>query len=314
MAADLSARRLLAALAPAVFVLLWATGFIGAKLGLPYVEAGTFLTLRFALVLLLMAPLLLVLRDQRLGGWRTLGHVAVVGALIHGAYLGGVFESIGRGMPAGLVALIVALQPLLTAAVVGPLLGERVGRRQVAGLLLGLVGVGLVLSDKLVGPQGSGTGGEGGPLFAGFGLDALAFNLLALLGITLGTVYQKRFAQHVPLIGGAVVQYAAATLVVGVPALLFESNRIVWSGELVVALGWLVLVMSIGAVTLLMLLIRWGEASRTASLFYLVPPVTAVIAFLLFDERLGALALGGMAVTVVGVALVVVRPGAARQG
>ena len=98
------------------------------------------------------------------------------------------------------------------------------------------------------------------------------------------------------------------------PALLFVSNWIVWSGELVVALGWLVLVMSIGAVTLLMLLIRWGEASRTASLFYLVPPVTAVIAFLLFDERLGALALGGMAVTVVGVALVEVRPGAARQG
>ncbi len=305
MPADLSARRLLAALAPAVFVLLWATGFIGAKLGLPYVEAGTFLALRFLLVLLLMAPLLLVLRDQRLGGWRTLGHVAVVGALIHGAYLGGVFEAIGRGMPAGLVALIVALQPLLTAAVVGPLLGERVGRRQVAGLLLGLVGVAVVLSDKL----GAGVGnGIDGPLFAGFGLDALAFNLVALLGITLGTVYQKRFAQHVPLIGGAVVQYVAATLVVGVPALIFESNRVVWSGELVVALAWLVLVMSIGAVSLLMLLIRWGEASRTASLFYLVPPVTAVIAFLLFDERLGPLALGGMAITVVGVALVVVRP------
>ncbi|SMF48286.1 EamA-like transporter family protein [Tistlia consotensis] len=301
MAAASSLKSLLAALAPAVFVVLWATGFIGAKLGLPYAEPGTFLTLRFLVVVLLMAPLLLVLPDQRLAGWRSAGHVAVVGALMHGVYLGGVFAAIGRGMPAGLASLIVALQPLLTAAVVGPLLGERVRPRQVLGLLLGLLGVGLVLSGKLA------PGGEG-HLFRGFGLDALAFIVAALLGITTATVYQKRFAQHAPLIGGAVVQYLAAALVVGLPALLFESNRVVWSGEFVFAIGWLVLVLSIGAVSLLMLLIRWGEAAKTASLFYLVPPVTAVIAFLLFDERLGPLALAGMAVTVLGVALVVIRP------
>lgn len=296
-------RRLLAALAPATFVLLWATGFIGAKLGLPYVEAGTFLTLRFTIVLLLLAPLLLLLPEQRLSGWRQIGHVALVGSLIHGAYLGGVFVAIGRGMPAGLSSLIVALQPLLTAAVVGPLLGERVRPRQVIGLLLGLLGVGLVLSGKLA-PQGPGSS-PGGSLFEGFGLDAVIFCLLALVGITAGTVYQKRFVQHAPLLGGAVVQYAAAMVVVGLPSLLFESNRIDWSAELIFALGWLVLVLSVGAVSLLMLLIRWGEAAKTVSLFYLVPPVTALLAFLLFGERLGPLALAGMAVTVLGVALVV---------
>lgn len=299
-------KSLLAPLAPVVFVVLWATGFVGAKLGLPYVEPGTFLFLRFLIVVVLMAPLLLVLPAQRLGGWRETGHVAVVGALMHGVYLGGVFVAIGRGMPAGLVSLLVALQPLLTAAVVGPLLGERVGLRQRLGLLLGLVGVGLVLSGKLA-PQVGGTEGAGAP-FQGFGLDALAFAFAALLAITAATVYQKRFVQNAPLIGGAVVQYLAAGLVVGLPALLFESNEVIWSGELVFALGWLSLVLSIGAVSLLMLLIRWGEAAKTASLFYLVPPVTAVLAFLLFDERLGPLALAGMALTVFGVALVVARP------
>lgn len=307
MPAGTALKSLLATLAPVVFVLLWATGFIGAKLGLPDAEAGTFLALRFAVVALLMAPLLLVLRGQRLGGWRQIGHVAVVGALMHGLYLGGVFAAIGRGMPAGLSSLIVSLQPLLTAALVGPLLGERVGPRQLLGLLLGLLGVGLVLSGKLAAQDAEG-GAGGGALFEGFGLDALAFNVAALLGITTATLYQKRFAQHVPLIGGAFVQYVAAAVVVGLPALAFESNRVVWSGEFVFALAWLVLVLSIGAVSLLMLLIRWGEAAKTASLFYLVPPVTAVIAFLLFDERLGPLALAGMVVTVLGVALVVVRP------
>src|SRR5690606_26319555 len=134
-------------------------------------------------------------------------------------------------------------------------------------------------------------------LFEGFGLDAVIFCLLALVGITAGTVYQKRFVQHAPLLGGAVVQYAAARVVVGLPSLLFESNRIDWSAELIFALGWLVLVLSVGAVSLLMLLIRWGEAAKTVSLFYLVPPVTALLAFLLFGERLGPLALAGMAVT-----------------
>ena len=288
---------LAAKLAPATFVCLWATGFIGAKLGLPYVEPLTFLALRFALVVAIMAPAALLLGAV----WpkpTTTGHVAVVGLLIHGGYLGGVFVAISLGMSAGLSALIVSLQPLLTAALVGPLLGERVTRRQVAGLVLGLAGVALVLSGKLA-PSDSGT------LFAGFGLDAVVCALVALLSITVGVVYQKRFCADVDLRSGAVVQYAAAGLAIGALALIFESNHVAWHPDLVIALGWLVLVLSVGAVSLLMLLIRMGEASRVASLFYLVPPVTALVAFFLFDERLGPLALAGMLVAVLGVALVV---------
>ena len=288
---------LAAKLAPATFVGLWATGFIGAKLGLPYVEPLTFLAVRFALVVAIMAPAALLLGAV----WPkpiTAGHVAVVGLLIHGGYLGGVFVAISLGMSAGLSALIVSLQPLLTAALVGPLLGEKVTLRQGLGLVLGLAGVALVLSGKLA-PADAGT------LFAGFGLDAVVCALVALLSITLGVVYQKRFCAKVDLRAGAVLQYAAAGLAIGALALIFETNRIVWHLDLVIALGWLVLGLSVGAVSLLMVLIRLGEASRVASLFYLVPPVTALVAFFLFDERLGPLALAGMVVAVLGVALVV---------
>jgi drug/metabolite transporter (DMT)-like permease len=283
--------------APAVFVGLWATGFVFAKLGLPYVEPLTFLALRFGLVVAIMAPAALLLGAV----WpdrRTAGHVAVVGLLIHGVYLGGVFVAISLGMSAGLAALIVSLQPLATAALAGPLLGERVTGRQILGLVLGLAGVALVLSGKLA-PQGS------GQLFAGFGLDAIVCVLASLFAITLGVVYQKRYCQRVDLRAGSAIQYASATLAVGAAALLFERNGIVWHPDFVIALGWLSLVLSVGAVSLLMLLIRLGEAARVASLFYLVPPVTAVLAYLLFDERLGLIALAGMAVAVVGVALVV---------
>ncbi len=284
-------------LAPAVFVCLWATGFIGAKLGLPHAEPLTFLALRFALVVAIMVPAALLLGAT----WptpRTAGHVAVVGLLIHGVYLGGVFVAISLGMSAGLSALIVSLQPLLTAAVVGPLLGERVTRRQLAGLVLGLAGVALVLSGKLA-PAGAGT------LFAGFGLDAVVCVLAALLAITCGVVYQKRFCADVDLRAGAAIQYAAAGAATALLALLFERNEVVWDPEFLFALGWLVLVLSVGAVTLLMVLIRLGEAARVASLFYLVPPVTALVAFFLFDERLTPVALAGMGVAVLGVALVV---------
>lgn len=283
--------------APAVFVCLWATGFVFAKLGLPYVEPLTFLALRFALVVAIMAPAA-VLLGAAWPGWRTAGHVAVVGLSMHGVYLGGVFVAISLGMTAGLAALLVSLQPLLTAALVGPLLGERVTARQMLGLVLGLAGVAMVLSGKLA-------PGAGGTLFAGFGLDAVAFALASLLAITVGVVYQKRFCADVDLRAGSAIQYAAAALAVGAAALLFETNAVVWHPELILAIGWLALVLSVGAVSLLMLLIRLGEASRVASLFYLVPPVTAVMAFFLFDERLGPVALAGMAVAVVGVALVV---------
>jgi drug/metabolite transporter (DMT)-like permease len=280
---------------PAVFVLLWSTGFIGAKFGLPYAEPFTFLALRFALLLVILGIAVPALRAP----WpsiRLAGHLAVSGLLVHAVYLVGVFGAIHRGVPSGLTALIVGLQPLLTAVVVGPVLGERVTPRQWLGFLLGLAGVAMVLSTRLTGIS-----------FSGFGWDGVVFALAALLGITAGTLYQKRFCTGMDLRSGTLVQYAAALVLLTPAALMFENLDIRWSWAFVFALGWLVLVLSLGAIMLLMTLIRLGEAAKVASLFYLVPPVTALMAFLLFDEALNPLALMGMATAAAGVALVVRR-------
>lgn len=281
---------------PAVFVLLWSTGFIGAKFGLPYAEPFTFLFIRFALVLLLLAPLAVLARAAWRGGWRAAGHQLVTGALVHGLYLGGVFWAIGAGLSAGVAALVVGMQPLLTAVAVGPLLGERVSGRQWLGLVLGLSGVGMVVGEKLA---GSGVGTVA-PV-------ALVGAVVGLFGITAGTLYQKRFGGGADLRIATFIQYISAAAVTGLAALAVETREVQWTGEFLFALGWLVLVLSIGAISLLMLLIRRGEAARTASLFYLVPPVTAVTAWALFDETLGLIALAGMALAVAGVALVVGR-------
>lgn len=288
------------AVMPGLFVLLWSTGFIGARLGLPYAEPLTFLALRFALVVGIFAVVMAALRLPW-PGLRAGRHEAVTGVLLHSGYLGAVFAAIDHGLPAALAALIVGLQPLLTGAVAGPLLGEQVSPRQWLGLVLGLAGVAIVLSEKLV--------AGGGQMFAGFGLEALGLALVGLLAITAGTLYQKRHGGGLDWRQAALAQYGAALLVTGGLALAVESNRITWHPEFLVALAWLVVVLSIGAVGLLMLLIRRGAAARVASLFYLVPPCTAVVAWLLFDERFGLIALAGMAVAVAGVALVV-RPAA----
>lgn len=282
---------------PILFVLLWSTGFIGAKFGLPYAEPFTFLLIRSALTLLILVPLVWVLRAPWPGSPRLWGHAAVTGLLVHGCYLGGVFYSIDLGLPAGLASLLVGLQPLLTAALALPLLGERLTRWQWIGLLLGLVGITLVLSGKL--------DLEGGGLFQGFGLAALAFVIAALLGISAGTLYQKRYCGDMPLLSGTVVQYLGSGLFFGLAALLFETRQVEWTPTFILTMGWLVLVLSIVAILLLMALIRRGEASRVASLFYLVPPVTALEAWWLFDETLGPVALTGMLIAISGVVMVV---------
>lgn len=284
---------------PLTFVFLWSTGFIGAKLGLPYSEPFTFLTVRFLIVVVLLAAWAQWQGVRWPKGWEA-WHMVVAGVLVHGLYLGGVFAAIHRGMPAGLSALIVGLQPLITACLVGPLLGERLILRQWLGFVLGLVGVALVISEKLALEDPT-------RLFSGFGWDAVALNVVALFGITFGTLYQKRYGGGQDLRAATVVQYVAAAALTGALALAFETREIIWSADFVIALGWLVLVLSIGAVSLLMLLIRRGAAATTASLFYLVPPSTALVAYFLFDERLGLTALLGMGVVALGVALVV-RP------
>jgi drug/metabolite transporter (DMT)-like permease len=276
---------------PVLFVLLWSTGFIGAKFGLPYAPPLKFLLWRFAVVIVLMTGIALAMRATWPRGVQVM-HVAVAGILLQAGYLGGVFAAIGIGMTAGLSALIVSLQPILTAFA-GPLVGERVRGRQWLGFVLGLGGVLMVVWNKLA--------------LGVITTESLALTVLALLSITAGTLYQKRWCGAQDLRTQSVVQFIAAGLVLLPLSLAFESRPVVWSGEFIFALGWLVVVLSLGAISLLLLLIRRGAATTVSSLMYLVPAVTAVMAWLMFGETLTLLALAGMAVAVVGVALVV-RP------
>jgi drug/metabolite transporter (DMT)-like permease len=277
-------------LAPVLFVLLWSSGFIGAKYGLPYAGPATFLALRFALVVALLVVLALAARAPWPGRVQA-GHLLVVGVLVQAGYLGGVFTAIHLGMSAGVSSLIVGLQPLLTAFAAGLLLGDRIQGRQWFGLALGLAGLVLVVGYRST--------------LTGATWVGVAMALLALASITAGTLYQKRFGGAFDLRTGAVVQFVAAFGVMAPFAWIAEGWRVEWTPEFLFALGWLVIVLSIGAISLLALLIRRGEATKVASLFYLVPPVTAVVAFLVFGERLPPVALAGMALAVVGVALVV---------
>jgi drug/metabolite transporter (DMT)-like permease len=277
--------------APAVFVVLWSTGFIGAKAGLPYAEPLTFLTARFAIVTVAMLIAALLVRAAWPKGVMII-HLAVVGLLMHSLQLGGVFSALQLGLPAGLAALIIGLQPILIAAVVGPLLGERVSLRQWVGFVLGFGGAALVLSERYglsVGPAG---------------LAAPALAVCGLIGGTAGTLYQKRYCAHADLWTAAVIQYAAATLPVTLLAARFETMEIIWSAPFIAALAWLVLGLSVGAISLLYLLIRRGAVSKLASYFFMIPPTTALIAWAMFGEQLGPVALAGMAVAALGVALV----------
>jgi drug/metabolite transporter (DMT)-like permease len=282
--------------APAVFVLLWSSGFIGAKFGLPYAEPMTFLTVRMAAVVALLGLIALTTRPP----WPTpagMMHSAVTGLLVHGCYLGGVFVSIDHRLPAGFTALVVSLQPVLTSTLANRLLGERVMPRQWLGLALGVVGVYLVVHGR--------TEGSAPP-------SAWAAATVALVGITVGTLYQKRFGGGIDWRTGFFVQYLASALLFAAGALAFETMQVRWTGEFLFALAWLVFVLSFGAIWLLYFLIRRQAATRVVSLFYLTPPFTALMAFALFDERLAPLALVGMAVCVAGVALVNWRIGEAR--
>ena len=210
--------------------------------------------------------------------------------LLQFVYLGGCYAAMAAGIPAGVTALVVGLQPILTATVVGPLLGERVLPRQWLGLAIGFLGVILVLWDKLD--------------FTGLALQGVLWALFGLLGITAATIYQKRFCGAVDLRSGAAIQYAAASLATLPVVLFLGPGEIRWTAGLLFSLAWLVLVLSMGAFTLLLWLIRRGAASKVASLFYLTPPVAALGSFFMFGERLPLPALAGMALAAVGVGLV----------
>ncbi len=278
------------AAAPIFFVLLWATGFVGAGLSMPHSEPFTFLTARFAAVVPLMAGLAVILRAPWPSRADALNAI-FVGAVIHGVYLGAVFWVVDRGMPTGVSALIVGLQPLITAVLAGWLLGDDVRLRHWFALALGLGGVVLVLWPKL---NLSGSGITPVTIAAGF---------VGVSAISLGTVYQKRFVTGVNLVTGAVWQYVGAALATGIAALLFEEGTIVWNQDVILAFLWLTLVLSIGAVSLYMVMIRHGQVSKVSAVFYLVPAIAALIAWFMFGETLNLLQIAGMAICALAVAI-----------
>ena len=275
---------------PLLFVFLWSTGFIGAKYGLPYAEPLSFLLTRYCLVIALMGIIALATRAPWPREPRQWLHIGVSGLLVHAVYLGGVFVSIKHGLPAGIAALVVGMQPLLTALGAGWLLHERVSARQWGGLALGFVGVSLVVSGKF------GDGAALGPM--------LIPALTALLGITAGTLYQKRFCAQFDLRSGSVIQFVPTAIATALAVAWFEGFHVEWTNDFIFALGWLVLVLSIGAISLLNLLIRSGSAVNVANLFYLTPLSTALSAWAIFDEKLTLTAAFGMALAVSGVYLV----------
>jgi len=273
---------------PGLFVLLWSTGFIGAKLGLPYAEPFVFLELRFLFVLVILLPLCWLSKAPWPSGRRAM-QMAVSGGLIQAGYLGGVFASLHHGMPAGVSALVTGMQPVLTAVLGSWLLRETVTRRQWTGLALGLAGVFLVVGDRIVVER--------------LGAAAIALSLFALLSITLGTLWQKRHGAGVDLRTGAAIQFIAAAVLLA-PVAALEGGEVRWTGEFVFALAWLVVVLSFGAIFLLLTLIRRGAATQVSSLFYLVPPTTALIAWPLFGETYSLAAAAGMGLAMLAVWLV----------
>ena len=274
--------------APAIFVVLWSTGFVATRYVVNNAEPLSYLAIRMGLVVALMTIIAVVARPKwpdRAG----IAHSIVAGILVHGFYLGGTAIAIAHSIPAGLSALIPGLQPILTSTLANRWLGERVTPLQWGGLLLGLAGVVLILHDRPM-------SGE-----AGWGWFASG---VSLVSITLGTLYQRRYCSRIDWRAGNLVQYLAVAIFFSVGAALFENGIVHWTGEFILALGWLVVVLSIGSIGLLYWLIRRSAATSVASLFYLVPTVTAVMAYVLFGERLDAVSTGGMVVCAAAVFLV----------
>jgi drug/metabolite transporter (DMT)-like permease len=283
---------------PTLFVVFWSSGFVGGKYGLPYAEPFTLLSLRMIAVVAILGVVVMVTRPA----WpdaAIVGRTAVTGLLMHGIYLGGVFYSIYRGLPPAISALIVCLQPVVTSTVANRVLGETVVMRQWIGLALGLVGVFFVVYGNI-------HGGDDAPSVAWLA------SFVALAGITAGTIYQKRHGSSIDWRAGFLIQYGAAGVLFCVLAFLFETRAVNWDVHLIGALAWMVLVLSLGTIWLLYFLIQRSAATKVTSLFYLVPPVTAVQAWIIFGDRLGVLALIGMAACAAGVFLVNTPAGISR--
>ena len=275
--------------APALFVLLWSTGFVGAKYGLPYADPFVFLSVRILLAALLLFALARALRMPVRIGRGAIARSGLIGFFLHACYLGGVFYSIAQGLPAGVAAIVTSLQPVLVSVFAVKVLGESLRRGQVIGLLTGLFGVVLVLGPSLE---------------SEIPMPAIIAILVALIGSTSATLLQKKLGADIPLISGTAYQYLFSGCVLGIIALATQETSITWSLRFTVAFVWLVLVLSVGAILLLLWLLNTGSAAKVSSLFYLVPPATAIEAFFLFGEKVNTQGFLGIGITALGVWLV----------
>ena len=280
----------LARFAPVLFVLLWSTGFIGAKYGLPYADPFIFLSVRVLIAGLILFAVAAVMKSPIAIGVSAITRSSLIGFFLHACYLGGVFYSISKGLPAGVAAVVTSLQPVLVSVLAVRVLGEQLRFKQVVGLLLGLIGVVLVLGPSFE---------QDIPVSGVIGI------LVALIGSTAATLLQKKIGADVPLIAGTAYQYLASGFVLALAAIATGGTRIEWSGQFVVAFVWLIAVLSVGAILLLLWLLNSGSAASVSSLLYLVPPATALEAFLLFGEKVNTQGFLGIGITALGVWLVI---------
>ena len=280
--------------APGLFVLLWSTGFIGVKYGMPYAPPFYFVAIRMAIAAALLFVAIAFLRKSQPITRSIIWPSTLIGLTLHGAYLGGCFFAVSRGLPAGVTALIASLQPVLVSLFAARYLGEPLRARAVAGLVLGLVGLFVVVLPRI-----STTGSNS------ISLISIAACVIGLLGGTSGTILQKKFGGAIPTLAGTSIQYAATAIVFFTLALIFEQPEIQWTAKFVGALAWLVLALSFGAILLLFFLLSYGSAASVSSLYYLVPAATAIEAYFFFDEHISPISMIGTVITVIGVWLVV---------
>ena len=282
---------------PFLFILSWASGFPITRLGLEYTGPFTLLWVRSAIVVTIVGFYALFARVPW-PDWKELGHIALVGVTLQCLYLGSMFMALDGNVSQGVAALVAGMQPLLTAAVVGSALGERVNRVQWAGFALGFIGLFIVLSERMEAGNATTTG--------------LIFASLTPVFITFGSLYQKKYCANSDLRVVMIVQQTAAGICNFCIAMAIETGEIVWGAELIFTWIWLVFILTIGATNLLYLMLRHGEASRVASLFYLTPPTAVFLGWITYGETMGLIALGGFAVAVAGVFLITRSPGLAK--
>jgi drug/metabolite transporter (DMT)-like permease len=280
--------------APAIFVFLWSTGFVGAKFIHPYAEPFTFLTIRYSIAAVLLFGIAILLRSPiKLTKEQVINSV-IVALLLHVIYIGGVFYAVSLGVSAGISAVIVSIQPVLVSVLAVPFLGEKLHWQQIVGLGLGVLGISLLLLPKVF----------QGDYSTAFTAAGIVTCFIALLGTSGGYLLQKKTGGDIPFLPGTGIQYVASAIVFGVLAFTTETREIIWSGQFVFGLVWIVLMLSIASIVLLYEMLRTGSASKVSSLYYLVPPSAAIQAYFLFDEKISFVGLVGMALAGIGVVLV----------